>query len=158
MKVDYNALKAFGCACWPCLRPYNSRKFDFRSKQCTFLGYNNLYKGYKYLDISTSRIYISRDVIFDEEIFPFSKLHANAGARFRAELSLLPLSLLNLPNPRGMAVHDHVCDAVPDNTNDLSSVQENLEESAANTGDTTADNGSPTRARHEDDLLATDAV
>lgn len=43
----------------------------------------------------TGRIYISRDVVFDEEIFPFSKLHDNAGARLRAEIFLLPSDLVN---------------------------------------------------------------
>ena len=54
-----------------------------------FLGYSNLHKGYKCLEISTGRIYISRDVIFDETLFPFSKLHPNAGALLRAEIALL---------------------------------------------------------------------
>jgi hypothetical protein len=44
-------------------------KLQFRSKQCTFLGYSGLHKGYKYLDISTDSLYISRDVIFDESVF-----------------------------------------------------------------------------------------
>jgi histone deacetylase 1/2 len=66
---DYSFLRLFGCACWPNLRPYNSRKLAFRSKRCAFLGYSNMHKGYKCLDISSGRVYISRDVIFDEAIF-----------------------------------------------------------------------------------------
>jgi hypothetical protein len=31
-----------------------------------------MHKGYKYLDRTTGRVYISRDVIFDEQIFPFA--------------------------------------------------------------------------------------
>jgi hypothetical protein len=31
-----------------------------------------MHKGYKCLDRSTGRIYISRDVVFDEKVFPFS--------------------------------------------------------------------------------------
>lgn len=46
---DYTMLKTFDCACWPNLRPYNTRKLQFRSQQCIFLGYNNLHKGYKCL-------------------------------------------------------------------------------------------------------------
>jgi hypothetical protein len=44
------------------------------------------------------RIYISRDIVFDETIFPFASLHSNAGARLRAEIDLLPFYLqpLNL--------------------------------------------------------------
>jgi hypothetical protein len=58
-----------------------------------FLGYSNLHKGYKCLDISTWRLYISRDIVFDETVFPFASLHSNAGARLREEINLLPLSL-----------------------------------------------------------------
>jgi histone deacetylase 1/2 len=58
-KPEYSMLRVFGCACWPNLRPYNTHKLAFRSKRCVFLGYNNMHKGFKCLDISTSRIYIS---------------------------------------------------------------------------------------------------
>jgi len=68
-KPDYSSLRVFGCACWPNLRPYNTHKFQFRSKQCVFLGYSPLHKGFKCLDPSTGRVYISRDVTFDENVF-----------------------------------------------------------------------------------------
>jgi hypothetical protein len=71
---DYTFLKVFGCACWPHLRPYNNRKLEFRSKKCVFLGYSALHKGYKCLHVPTNRVYISRDVVFDENVFPFSQL------------------------------------------------------------------------------------
>jgi hypothetical protein len=41
------------------------------------------------LEPSSGRVYISRDVIFDKTVFLFSTLHPNAGAQFRAEISLL---------------------------------------------------------------------
>lgn len=59
---NYFLLKTFGCACWPHLRPYNTRKFAFRSKECVFIGYSSLHKGYKCLDMDSGRVYISRDV------------------------------------------------------------------------------------------------
>jgi histone deacetylase 1/2 len=92
-KPDYSSLRTFGCACWPNLRPYNTKKLAFRSTQCVFLGYSPLHKGYKCLEVKSGRVYISRDVVFDENLFPFSTLHPNAGARLRAEISLLPNSL-----------------------------------------------------------------
>lgn len=90
--LDYSNLRTFGCACWPHLRPYNSRKLEFRSKQCVFLGYSIMHKDFKCLDVSSGRVYISRDVVFDEQIYPFASLHPNAGARLRAEILLLPSS------------------------------------------------------------------
>ena len=96
VKPDYTSLRVFGCACWPNLRPYNSRKLMFRSKQCVFLGYSSQPKGVKCPDISTGRVYISRDVVFNETKFPFSELHPNAGAPLREEILLLPPNLTGL--------------------------------------------------------------
>jgi hypothetical protein len=109
-KLEYSSLRIFGCACWPNLRPYNRHKLELRSKQCAFLGYSNLHKGYKCLDIQSVRVYISRDVIFDEEVFPFSTSHSNAGARLRAKISLLPLGLVHSLETERLV--DHVFDSI----------------------------------------------
>ncbi|WVZ94202.1 hypothetical protein U9M48_040123, partial [Paspalum notatum var. saurae] len=58
-------------------------------------GYSNLHKGYKCLDIDTGRLYISRDVVFDETVFTFANLRPNAGARLRSEIILLLSHLTN---------------------------------------------------------------
>jgi histone deacetylase 1/2 len=71
---DYKILRVFGSACWPNLRAYNSKKLSFRSKQCVFIGYSPNHKGYKCLDRETGRVYISRDVVFDENQFPFKTI------------------------------------------------------------------------------------
>jgi hypothetical protein len=71
---DYTFLKVFGCACWPHTRPYNNHKLEFRSKKCVFLGYSSLHKGYKCLHVPSNRVFMSRDVISDENVFPFSAL------------------------------------------------------------------------------------
>jgi hypothetical protein len=77
--VDYTSFCVFGCACWPNFRPYNSHKPMLQSTKCVLLGYNNLHKGFKCLDVSKGHIYISRDVIFDESSFLFSSLHSTTG-------------------------------------------------------------------------------
>ena len=70
-KPDYDTFRIFGCACWPNLHPYNSHKLEFRSKRCIFLSYSHLHKGFECLDVASRCVYISRDVVFDEEVFPF---------------------------------------------------------------------------------------
>jgi hypothetical protein len=66
---SYSELRVFGCACYPLLRPYNKHKLEFRSKQFIFLGYSSNHKSYRCMDPNTSRIYLSRNVVFDEKIF-----------------------------------------------------------------------------------------
>lgn len=94
---NYSMLRVFGCAYWPNLRPYNTQKLAFRSTRCAFIGYNNMHKGYKCLDISTGCINISRDVVFDKNVFSFSKLHNNVGVHLRTEIDLLPPHLIFPP-------------------------------------------------------------
>lgn len=137
---DYTFLRTFGCACWPNLRPYNSHKLQFRSKRCVFLGYSNSHKGFKCLDPSEGRVYISRDVVFDEHVYPFSKLHSNAGARLRSELALLPDILFSSNSSFGNAkIHDKcVSSSNPTNAvrsshaNDSCAGDQHAENSAAN--------------------------
>jgi hypothetical protein len=90
---DYKFLKIFGYACFPNLRPYNKHKFDFRSQQCVFLGYSLNHKGYKCLHPPTGRIYISRDVVFHESIFPFSSSSSVSKPEFQPSCTVLPSSL-----------------------------------------------------------------
>jgi hypothetical protein len=46
--------------------------------------------------MAEGRVYISRDVIFDENVYLFAALHPNAGARLRSEILLLPESMRNV--------------------------------------------------------------
>jgi hypothetical protein len=125
---DYSFLHAFGCACWPNLRPYNTRKLQFSSKQCVFLVYSNLHKGFKCLDLSVRWFYISRDVVFDEHVFPFARLHPNAGAWLRAELSVLRDVLLNPDSSFGDAILLDHCGANSPSANHVPSTGVCVEE------------------------------
>ena len=82
--------------CWPHLRPYNTHELAFRYKKCVFLGYSPIHKGVKCLDVSIGRVYISRDVVFDESVYPFASLHPNGRALLKKELLLLPPHLQNI--------------------------------------------------------------
>jgi hypothetical protein len=65
---NYQSLRVFGCQCFPLLRPYSAHKLEYHFKPCVFLGYN--FAGYKFSDLITNKVYLSRHVIFDETSFP----------------------------------------------------------------------------------------
>jgi hypothetical protein len=71
-QIRAGSVAFFGCACYPCLIPYNKKKLEYRSIKCIFLGYSLNHKGSRCIDPSTGRVYISRHVVFDERAFPFS--------------------------------------------------------------------------------------
>ena len=70
---DYSLLKSFGCTCYPCLHSYTTSKLDSRSKRCVFLGYSAFHSGYRCLSLTSGKLYISRDVIFIENTYPYKE-------------------------------------------------------------------------------------
>lgn len=68
-RPDIKHLRTFGCDCFPLLKPYNNHKLQPHTTSCIFLGYPAYTKGYIFLDPITSRIYISRNVLFNETDF-----------------------------------------------------------------------------------------
>jgi hypothetical protein len=91
---DYDQLRVFGCLCYPNLSATTSHKLAPRSTACVFLGYPSSHKGYRCLDLATKRIIISRHVVFDETLFPFSAVSSSTS----------DLDFLSAPNPAATRV------------------------------------------------------
>ncbi|KAJ0016814.1 hypothetical protein Pint_10281 [Pistacia integerrima] len=66
LPLDFSYFCSFGCQCFPCLRPYMPNKLPYRSTPCIFIGYCSNQKGFRCYDPYSRRVYISRNVIFDE--------------------------------------------------------------------------------------------
>lgn len=71
---NYNNIRIFGCLCYPWLKPYVSSKLKPRSTPCVYLGFSTQYYVHQCFDPATSKVYISRDVLFHEDTFPYTNI------------------------------------------------------------------------------------
>ena len=72
-KPSYGNIRVFGTLCFARCNPRVKDKFASRSKRCIFLGYPFGKKGWKVYDLETQEIFVSRDVKFCEDIYPFEE-------------------------------------------------------------------------------------
>ena len=81
-------LRNFGCLCFAVI-PNMSDKFASRAQKCVFLGYSNSKKGYKLLNLDTKQWFVSRDVKFYENIFPYNMQDETRGDSVTGNLNTL---------------------------------------------------------------------
>lgn len=74
-------LRIFGCEAYVRVPDAKRKKFDPRSKKLVFVGYSGCHKGYRFLDVETDRIIVSRDAEFLELV---------NGSEQKEEASALP--------------------------------------------------------------------
>ncbi|CAL1398262.1 unnamed protein product [Linum trigynum] len=68
---SYDHLRTFGCLVYAKDTQHGLDKFAERGRRCVFVGYPLAQKGYRVYDLTSRRIYTSRDVFFVEGEFPF---------------------------------------------------------------------------------------
>lgn len=64
-------LKPFGCLAYAANLVPHRGKFDSRSIKCAFIGYDISHKGFLMLDLTNGKVFVSRDVKFIFDTFPF---------------------------------------------------------------------------------------
>jgi len=74
----YDHIKVFGCLVFAAPSYKEQDKFKARGVPYVFLGYSSTQKGYKLWELHTNKIRVSRDVKFEEHIFPFHQDSAQA--------------------------------------------------------------------------------
>lgn len=67
----YEHLRIIGCPCYASSSEKKGDKFKGKEIICVLVGYPYRQKGYKVYDLQNKRIFISSDVMFKENIFPF---------------------------------------------------------------------------------------
>ncbi|KAL0320312.1 UNVERIFIED_CONTAM: hypothetical protein Sradi_5292700 [Sesamum radiatum] len=68
---SYYTLRTFGCLCFASNTYPQKSKFNLRAFKCVFLGYVQGKKAYKVYDLENKKTIISRDVVFQEDVFPY---------------------------------------------------------------------------------------
>ena len=66
-KPGLKHLRVFGSLCYAHVPNPQRQKLDLASNRCVFLGYGSCEKGYRLYNITTEKVIISRDVVFNEE-------------------------------------------------------------------------------------------
>ncbi|GKA24642.1 retrovirus-related pol polyprotein from transposon TNT 1-94 [Tanacetum coccineum] len=73
MPPSYDHLRVIGCLCFATVTKPHKDKFAPRSIKSVLIGYPPGQKGYKLYDLQTHEVFCSRDVSFQENVFPFKK-------------------------------------------------------------------------------------
>ncbi|XP_021755434.1 uncharacterized protein LOC110720688 [Chenopodium quinoa] len=68
---NFGELRVFGCLCFAHNQKEKGDKFASRSRKCVYVGYPHGKKGWKVYDLETGDIFVSRDVKFYENEFPY---------------------------------------------------------------------------------------
>lgn len=88
--VVYTHIQVFGCLAFASNPSFTVDKFYPMRVSCIFLEYTSFKKGYKLLNLLTKQTFVSRDVIFKEDIFPY---HPDSVQKYMTPLPLLATTI-----------------------------------------------------------------
>nr|XP_043611556.1 uncharacterized protein LOC122583197 [Erigeron canadensis] len=87
VKPTYEYLRTTGCLCYATNTRPHKDKFGPRGVKCILLGYPPAQRGYRLYNLDTAEVFHSRDVVFEENIFPF-KQRKNGHSNFQIVTSI----------------------------------------------------------------------
>ena len=65
-KPDLSHLRIFGCAAYALVRDFQRKKWDSKAQKMIFIGYSRSAKGFRLYDPTSRRVFVRKDVIFNE--------------------------------------------------------------------------------------------
>ena len=77
IKLNISHLRVFGCQAWVHILKKRRSKLEPKSREMIFVGYEPGFKGYQFWDAAHQHIEISRDVRFNETLFPAKEAKKN---------------------------------------------------------------------------------
>ena len=69
-KPDLSMFRVFGCRVYVNVLCKDRKNLDPHTEPCIFIGFSDGYKGWKVINPATKKVFIARDVYFDETSFP----------------------------------------------------------------------------------------
>ena len=114
---NYNSLRIFGCLSDAWLKPYAKNKLESKSAPCVYLGFSLSHHCHQCFDPISAKVYLSRDVRFVEDVFPFKTLFSNIAIKsthLEWATPIMPSSsdptpklpiVTDLPTPLEIAAH-----------------------------------------------------
>lgn len=97
-KVEYSLFCVFGCLAFAFTLSAHRTKFQPWARMCAFFGYPIGMKGYRLYNIQAKQVFVSRDVIFHEEVFPFHFITDASSLVDPFPDLVLPNSFIDLPD------------------------------------------------------------